>query len=147
MIVGLAGAILPALAGTPLILAGFVLMGWLNGFVNVGLGTLLGLGLLTVISVLLDFIATAEGARRFGAGRGAILGATLGVLVGIFFGLPGLLLGPFIGAIIGHRLGEANFNDSVRAGVGASIGVLVGTLAKVAISVVMVIWFALAWWL
>jgi len=146
VLIGLAGAILPALPGTPLILAGFVLMAWLNDFVNVGLGTLLWMGLLTVISVLLDFIATAEGARRFGASRGAILGATLGVLVGLFFGLPGLLLGPFIGAVIGHRLGEANFNASIRAGVGARVGVLVGTLAKVVISVVMVIWFAIAWW-
>lgn len=146
VLIGLAGAILPALPGTPLILAGFVLMAWLNDFVNVGLGTLLWMGLLTVISVLLDFIATAEGARRFGASRGAILGATLGVLVGLFFGLPGLLLGPFIGAVIGHRLGETNLNASIRAGVGASVGVLVGTLAKVVISVVMVIWFAIAWW-
>ncbi|MGB0514107.1 MAG: cell division protein FtsX, partial [Wenzhouxiangellaceae bacterium] len=36
VLIGLAGSILPALPGTPLILAGFVLMAWLNGFVNVG---------------------------------------------------------------------------------------------------------------
>jgi len=147
VIVGVAGAILPALPGTPLILAGLLLMSWLDGFVHVGPGTLLWLGVLTALSLLLDFLATAEGARRFGAGRGAMLGATLGVVVGLFFGLPGLLLGPFVGAVIGHRLGEANFNDSVRAGVGASVGVLVGTLAKVVIGIAMIVWYALAWWL
>mgnify|MGYP006307687357 CR=1 FL=1 len=147
VVVGLAGSLLPALPGTPLILAGLVLMAWLNGFARVGFGTLAWLTALTVLSIIVDFLATAEGARRFGAGRAAIVGATLGLLVGLFFGLIGMLLGPFVGAVIGHRLGEAGFDASVRAGVGASIGVLVGTVAKVVISVIMLAWFALAWWL
>ena len=147
VIIGLAGTLLPALPGTPVMLAGMALMAWLNDFMRIGYGTLLGLTALTLLAQFLDFIATAEGARRFGAGRGAILGATLGLLVGLFFGIPGMLLGPFLGAVIGHRLGEATLDDSVRAGVGASIGVLVGTVAKVVIGVAMLVWFALAWWL
>lgn len=147
VIIGLAGTLLPALPGTPIMLAGMVLMAWLGEFVRVGHGTLLGLTALTLLSVFLDFLATAEGARRFGAGRAAILGATLGLLVGLFFGIPGMLLGPFAGAVIGHRLGKATLDASLRAGVGASVGVLVGTAAKVAIGIVMLIWFALAWWL
>jgi len=146
VIVGLAGTLLPALPGTPIMLAGMALMAWLNDFARIGYGTLLGLTALTLLAQILDFIATAEGARRFGAGRGAILGATLGLLVGLFFGIPGMLLGPFIGAIVGHRLGEATLDESVRAGVGASIGVLVGTVAKVVIGVAMLVWFGLAWW-
>jgi len=147
ILVGLAGSILPALPGTPLVLAGLVLIAWRDGFTHVGIGTLIGLAALAVLSVVIDFLATAEGARRFGAGRGAILGATLGLLVGLFFGLPGMLLGPFAGAVIGHRLGEATLDASLRAGVGASVGVLVGTAAKVVISILMLIWFVLDWWL
>ena len=146
VIIGLAGTLLPALPGTPIMLAGMALMAWLNDFARIGLGTLLGLTALTLLAQFLDFVATAEGARRFGAGRGAILGATLGLLVGLFFGIPGMLLGPFIGAVIGHRLGEATLDDSVRAGVGASIGVLVGTVAKIVIGFLMLVWFGLAWW-
>lgn len=146
VIVGLAGTLLPALPGTPIMLAGMVLMAWLGEFARVGFGTLLGLTALTLLAVFLDFLATAEGARRFGAGRGAILGATLGLLIGLFFGIPGMLLGPFVGAVVGHRLGKATLEASFRAGVGASVGVLVGTAAKVVIGVVMLIWFGLAWW-
>lgn len=146
IVIGLAGTLLPALPGTPIMLAGFILMAWLNGFADVGIGTLLGLTALTLLAQLLDFIATAEGARRFGAGRGAILGATLGLLVGIFFGIPGMLLGPFIGAVIGHRMGEATLDASFRAGVGASVGVLIGTVAKIVIGIIMLLWFGLAWW-
>ena len=147
IIVGFAGAILPAIPGIPLILVGLILISWMDGFATVGPWVLVGLGFLTVLSILIDFIATVEGARRFGAGRAAILGATIGLVVGIFFGPLGMLLGPFAGAAIGHYLGKANIEDSMRAGVGASIGVIVGTVAKVVIGVVMVVWFALVWWL
>jgi uncharacterized protein YqgC (DUF456 family) len=147
VLIGLAGAILPALPGTPVVLGGLVLMAWLGDFEAVRPATLVWLTLLTLLSLVIDFLATAEGARRFGAGRAAILGATLGVLVGLFFGLPGLLLGPFVGAVLGHMAGRARLDDSLRAGVGASVGVLVGTVAKLVISVIMIAWFALAWWL
>src|SRR5690625_1616343 len=109
------------------------------------LATMLWLTFLTILSVVVDFLATAEGARRFGAGRLAILGATLGLLVGIFFGLPGILFGPFVGAFAGHLAARANIDDSIRAGVGASIGILVGTLAKLAIGLLMIVWFVVAW--
>ena len=146
IIVGFAGAILPALPGIPMILVGLILIAWLDGFVYVGSGVIIGLTLLTLLSIAVDFIATAEGARRFGAGRAAILGATVGLVVGIFFGPLGILLGPFVGAAVGHALGKANFEESMRAGVGASIGVLVGTVAKVVIGVIMVVWFTVVWW-
>ncbi|MEM1081541.1 MAG: DUF456 family protein [Pseudomonadota bacterium] len=146
ILVGFAGAILPAIPGVPFILFGLVLIAWLDGFVAVGTGTLVVLSLLTMLSVIIDFVATAEGARRFGAGRAAILGATVGLLVGFLFGPLGILFGPFVGAAIGHYLGKADVNESMRAGVGASIGVLVGTVAKVVIGLIMVIWFAVVWW-
>lgn len=146
VIVGFAGTVLPVLPGVPIVLVGLIMMAWLDEFVHVGWGTLFWLTGLAILSVIIDFLATAEGARRFGAGRHAILGATLGLLVGLFFGLVGILFGPFIGAVVGHLLGRANIDASVRAGVGASIGVVVGTFAKVVIGALMLVWFALAWW-
>ncbi len=145
IIIGLAGVILPALPGVPVVLAGLVLIAWLDGFLHVGINTLIGLTALAVLSVIIDFLATAEGARRFGAGRHAILGATLGLLVGLFFGLPGILFGPFVGAVLGHLASKAGLDASMRAGVGATVGVVVGTVAKGVIAAVMLGWFLLAW--
>jgi uncharacterized protein YqgC (DUF456 family) len=125
--------------------AGLILIAWIDGFANVSLVTMFLMGLLAMFSVIIDFLATAEGARRFGAGRHAILGAALGLLVGLFFGLPGILLGPFVGAVIGHLLSKARIDDSMRAGFGATIGVVIGTISKVAIAVIMLVWFAVAW--
>jgi hypothetical protein len=145
IVVGLAGTVLPGLPGPPIMLAGMLLMAWLDDFAAVGWGSVLLLTLLAVLSVVIDFLATAEGARRSGAGWHAMLGASIGLLVGLFFGLPGLLLGPFIGGIIGHQMSKADLDASVKAGVGASIGVVVGTLAKVGIGMLMLAWFVLAW--
>ncbi len=147
VLIGMAGTVLPALPGVPIILGGLLLIAWMDGFVAVSLNTMLWLGMLALLSVVIDFLATAEGARRFGAGRLAILGATLGLLIGLFFGLPGILFGPFLGAVAGHLMGKANLDDSMRAGVGASIGVVIGTASKVVIGVIMLVWFTLAWWL
>lgn len=147
VIVGLAGAVLPALPGVPVVLLGLILMAWLDGFAHVGIATLGGLVALTILSIVIDFLATAEGARRFGAGRLAMLGALVGLLAGLFFGLPGLLLGPFLGAAAGHLLAKGSIDTTLNAGIGATLGVVVGTIAKVVIAVIMLIWFALAWWL
>ena len=145
ILIGLAGTVLPAIPGVPIILGGLLLIAWIDGFSNVSVLTMVLLGLLAALSVIIDFLATAEGARRFGAGRHAILGATFGLLVGLFFGLPGLILGPFLGAVAGHLLSKAQFDASMRAGVGATLGVMVGTLSKVMIAVIMLVWFVLAW--
>ncbi len=147
VVIGLAGTVLPALPGVPIILLGLLLIAWMDGFMAVTITTVLWLGALAVLSVVIDFLATAEGARRFGAGRLAILGATIGLLVGLFFGLPGILFGPFVGAVAGHMMGKANLDESMRAGVGASVGVVIGTAAKVVIGVLMLVWFTLAWFL
>ena len=147
ILVGLAGTVLPVLPGVPIVLTGLILIAWLDGFVHIGFWTLAWLTVLALLSVIIDFLATAEGARRFGAGRLAILGAAVGLLVGIFFGLPGILFGPFVGAVIGHLLGKASLDDSMRAGVGATIGVVVGTISKIVIAFVMLVWFGVAWWI
>lgn len=146
VLIGLAGTVLPGLPGVPLLFLGLIVIAAVDGFQRVGLLTIALLGALTVLSVALDFLATSEGARRFGAGRTAILCAMLGLLVGLFFGLPGILLGPFIGAAAGHFLARGGIEDAFRAGAGASLGMLVGTATKVLLAFGMLLWFTVAWW-
>src|SRR3546814_16506178 len=78
VLVGLAGILLPALPGIPLIFAGLLLAAFAGGFEQVGAGTLVALAVLTLLSVAVAFWATAMGAKRVGARKLAILGAALG---------------------------------------------------------------------
>ncbi len=144
VIVGLAGAVLPALPGTPLMFAGMLLVAWGEGFTRVGWGMLALLGALAALSLILDFVANLLGAKRAGASRLALVGAALGTLIGLFFGLFGILLGPFIGAFAGEFIHSRQGGLATRVGIGTWVGVLVGLIARVSIAFLMLGIFVLA---
>jgi hypothetical protein len=145
--VGVAGSVLPALPGVPLVFAGLLLAAWAGGFQQVGWVTLALLGVLTALSFVIDFAATAAGARRVGATRLAVVGAALGTLVGVFLGLPGLLLGPFVGAVAGELISHGRMQQATRAGLATWVGLLFGTLAKLALVFTMLGVFAVAYFI
>jgi len=138
VLVGLAGAVLPALPGVPLVFGGLWLAAWIDDYARVGGWTLGVLGVLTVLAFVVDFAATALGARKVGASKHAIAGAALGTFVGIFFGLPGLLLGPFAGAVAGELAARGSITHAANVGIATWMGLLFGTLAKLALSLAMV---------
>jgi uncharacterized protein YqgC (DUF456 family) len=135
---GIAGMLLPALPGPPLMFVGFVIAAWAEDFQYVGYGALALLGVMSLLAYLVDFIAGALGAKHFGASTKSAVGAALGAVVGIFFGLPGILLGPFIGAVLGELTEHDDLRVAGRAGIGATVGLILGTAAKMAIAFVMV---------
>lgn len=137
IVVGLAGAILPALPGVPLVFAGMWLAAWVADYSEIGVWTVALLGVLAGLAMLLDFVAGWLGARRVAASTAALWGAAIGTIVGLFFGLPGLLLGPFIGALAGELRSGGTLGRSTRVGIATWIGLLFGTLAKVALSFTM----------
>jgi uncharacterized protein YqgC (DUF456 family) len=141
---GLAGAVLPVLPGIPMIYGGIWLAAAVDHYRHLGLWWLLIIGALGAIGVLVDFAASAFGAKRVGASKLALWGATLGTVVGMFFGIPGLLFGPFLGAIAGELASGTSVLRSAHVGIGTWVGLLFGTLLKLVISLVMVGLFGLA---
>jgi uncharacterized protein len=117
---------------------GLVAAAWTDGFQRVGWLVLAVLAFLTAVSLLLDLLISAGGARKMGAGRAAVLGALLGTVIGLFFGLPGLLLGPFAGAFAGEYLVTKDLSQAGKAGFGTWIGFLGGIVVKLAMSIFMV---------
>lgn len=138
VIAGLAGTVVPALPGVPLVLAGLFIGAWIGDFAAVSWVTLGILTLLAVIAQVVDFLASAFGAHYAGAGIRAFWGATIGAIVGIFFGVLGMVLGPFIGAVLGEISGGAGLRQSSRAGLGAWLGMLFATAIKLAIAFLMI---------
>jgi len=138
VLAGIAGSVLPALPGVPLVFLGLLLGAWIDHFQKVGWFTLVILGLLTLLSFAVDFLATSMGAKRVGASKWAVAGSALGTLAGLFFGIPGLILGPFLGAVAGELIARRGQRQAVRSGFGAWIGLLVGTAGKLALIFAMV---------
>lgn len=144
LIVGLAGVVLPALPGVPLMFAGMLVVAWADGFNHLGTPTLIILGGLTLLALGVDVFASLFGAKRVGASRLALVGAALGTLVGLFFGIPGIMLGPFIGAFAGEFWYSRHGGIAAKVGLGTWLGLVIGAVAKIGIAFLMLGVFALA---
>jgi len=142
---GVAGAVLPALPGTPLVLAGMVLAAWIDDFREVGWITLAVLAVLTVATLLIDFFAGVLGAKRVGASGLAVAGATIGAVAGIFLGLPGIVLGPFIGALVGELMARRDAAVAGKVAFGTWLGMVIGTVLKLAVVFAMLAIFVAAY--
>lgn len=150
MVVGIAGTVLPALPGLPLVFAGMLLASWAGGFEQVSGWTIAVLALLTLVSLGIDFMATALGAKRVGASKPALVGAVLGTFAGLLFGLVGVFVGPFVGALLGELVwlrgvGGRELGQATKVGLGTWLGIVVGTILKLGVAFVMVGLFAIAW--
>ncbi len=130
--VGLAGSILPAIPSTPLVLIAAIAHKIYFGHTGAGWIVLTILILITLVSLVMDYLSTVYGAKQLGATRWGSWGAIIGVIVGMFFSLPGLLIGPFLGALAFEMVGGRNFKASSKAGVGATLGLLAGSLGRIA---------------
>lgn len=146
ILVGLAGAMVPALPGIPLIFGGIWLIAGVDHYHHLGRWWLLGIAFIGTIGLILDLLAGALGAKRAGASVQAVWGAVAGTGLGVFFGLPGLLLGPFIGAVLGEMAAGKSILRSAHVGMSAGLGLLFGTIIKLVSSLMMVALFAAGWW-
>jgi len=150
MVVGIAGTVLPALPGLPLVFAGMLLAAWAGGFEEVGGWNMAVLALLTLLSLGIDFMATALGAKRVGASKPALVGAVLGTFAGLMFGFVGVFIGPFVGALLGELVwlrgvGGRELGQATKVGLGTWLGVVVGTVLKLGVAFLMVGLFVFAW--
>lgn len=137
ILAGIAGTVLPALPGTALVLAGIVLGAWIDDFARVGWGTLAVVGVLAVLSWVLEYAAALLGAKRAGASRHAIVGAALGTVVGLFAGLIGLLFMPLVGAVAGELIARRDPQRAAHVGLATWFGIVIGLIAKVVLAFVM----------
>jgi uncharacterized protein YqgC (DUF456 family) len=145
VIVGLAGTILPVLPGALLVFGGLFLAAWADGFARVG-GIALGIiGVLGLLSFVVDFVASLLGAKRVGASPLALLGATIGGIAGIFLGIPGMILGPFVGAVVGELLARGGLVKAGKVGLGTWLGLLAAAIAKVFLAFMMIATFFIAY--
>lgn len=143
--VGLIGTVLPAVPGLPLVFAGMLLAAWAGDFQQISVWVIALLGVFTLVSFVVDFWATAHGARRVGASRKAIIGAVLGTFAGLLFMPIGLFVGPFIGALAGELLHGREFRQAAKVGFGTWLGIVLAIVLKLGLAFAMLGVFALAW--
>jgi uncharacterized protein YqgC (DUF456 family) len=104
-VVGLLGAVLPALPGPPLSFVGLLLL--LPCADNdIETATVIATGIAAAIITVLDYVAPIWLAKKKGGSKYGTWGAGIGMFVGLFLGPWGIILGPFAGAFIGELMAK-----------------------------------------
>lgn len=160
MVVGVVGAVVPALPGISLVLGAVIVWGFVVGFSS--LKWALGVTIVaTVLSVLIDYLAGVLGAQRVGASSWGQIGAFIGMFLGLFGLLPllptgipllGLLLGTILGAFIGEflyrrelKLGQ-RITQSGKVGLAIVVGTLVGNVLQGVLALIAFVVFVVTTW-
>jgi len=139
-LVGFWGLIIPVIPDLPIMWFGILIYALGTRFVEISLTTTLLLGLLSASTYLVDYLATAIGAKRYGATRQGVVGGIVGGIVGLLIFPP---FGFIVGAIIGTLFAELYLSGrsreaAARASQGVLIGLLLGIVTKFIIGGVMV---------
>ncbi|MBA7594746.1 DUF456 domain-containing protein [candidate division WOR-3 bacterium] len=137
---GLIGIVIPGLPAAPLILLGSIVYGFGFGFERIGLTIYIILTILASISLIIDYLGSVFGAKKFGASIFGIIGAILGLIVGFLIGnIWGLIIGPFVGAFLGELIRKKRPKESLKAGLGATLGFMGGFFLRFPICLAMIV--------
>ncbi len=105
-LVGIVGAVVPAIPGPPLCLVALVIAFF--GFPNTVSVTFLVVAIvLSLISASLDYFAPALATKLGGGSKWAVWGSTIGLFIGFFLPPLGIIWVPLVCAFIGELI--ANF--------------------------------------
>lgn len=133
---GMIGAIVPALPGPPLSLAGLAIIYWfIPGSISTPL--LITMIILTVVAAVLDYLAPILLTRVGGGSKQAVLCTTLGLMVGLFFMPMGLILGPLVGAFVGEYSNSQRLGKALWVAFLSFLSFLFTTVIKVILTAVM----------
>jgi len=145
--VGLVGTVLPVLPGAVLIYGGMLVYGIMTQFATLDGYFFLLQGFVLFFILSIDYFASALGAKNFDDSKQAAWGAVAGTILGvIFFGPLGIIIGPFLGAVAGELIRGKEINQAARVGFGTLLGILGGTLLKLAVEILMIIYFFMKIW-
>ena len=141
MLVGMLGIIIPVLPGVPLIFAAALIYAIITGFTQITGNIILIFAILTIASLVFDYLATVLGVKRMGGSVWGMIGAFVGMIIGLMIpgvGIIGFIIGAFVGAFLLELLVGKTSRQALRAGFGSFIGFIVGGVFRFIIGAVMI---------
>ena len=140
-IVGLIGCIVPGIPGPPLNFISLILVEIITSgtyFLNFYIIW----GLITVATVVLDYVFPVLSAKKFKASNYGIWGSIIGMVVGIIFFPPfGMIGGLFLGAVLGEVMAGKKGVDAMKVGLVTFFSSLLMIVFKFAASAMMTYYF------
>jgi uncharacterized protein YqgC (DUF456 family) len=141
-IIGVIGNIVVILPGTPLNYISLLILHYVKGGDVFGTTFLVVFGVLTAVSLAVDYLMPLIGARLHGVSKWGVGGSMIGMLVGlVVLSLPGMILGLFSGAVIGEIIARKKTGEAIKAGIATFVGSLAAMIFKFGLSLVMAVYF------
>lgn len=141
ILVGILGTFLPVLPGLILCFGGLLLYKF-GADATLPMAYIYIFGIVTVLSMLLDYIVPARLNRKYGGTKWGSIGAVMGAILGLFF-IPiplGFLIGMFLGVWLAELLHDRNnHRKALNSAKGALIGFLYSTALNLSIGIAMLI--------
>jgi len=128
-IVGIVGCFIPMLPGPPISFLGLLII-YLRAGDEISGVALMIYGIITVITVILDYVIPSLGVKYFGGTKYGKWGSFIGTIIGLSYFPTGLILGPFLGAFIGELIGRQSKKSALKSGLGSVLGFVFGVLMK-----------------
>ena len=139
ILLGVIGIFLPFLPGVPLIFLASILYGAFAGWHIIGVKGYILLAVLTIVSLISDYILTGVGVRRTGGSGWTALAAIIGAIVGfILWQLPGAMVGLFIGAVLVGFIVNRDWRKALKSGVGGIVGFFSSLVLRFVIAIFMI---------
>jgi hypothetical protein len=160
MLIGVLGALLPAVPGVGLILVAILVWGFVTQFQGMAVSLVVTV-LILLLSLGIEFLATYWGVKKFGASSWSQIGSIVGLIVGMLGLLPALpvggpIIGILFGSILGAFIGEFAYRKELalvprmqtagKVCVGIVVGSVVGNIIKSLLALTAVIVFVLTTW-
>ncbi|SDX16074.1 hypothetical protein SAMN05444487_11141 [Marininema mesophilum] len=140
-VLGFAGLFLPVLPDALLLLGGFILYDVVIGNGSFPLIFWITAGLITVLIMIVDYVAGGIAARKYGGSRASTWAAIVGAVVGLVIGPIGMIIGPFVAVVLVEMLQKKSFEEAMKVGFGTMIGFIGGVLFKGLLMIALIIWF------
>jgi uncharacterized protein YqgC (DUF456 family) len=141
-IAGMVGCILPIIPGPIVSFCALIILSWIKNWQIFSQTFLIIMGILTALLTMLDYVAPALGAKKFGASKRGLWGSAIGMIIGIFFIPPwGMIVGAFIGALVGELASGKSGGKALRAGWGILVGNILGIGLKLAFTAVVLFYY------
>ena len=118
------------------------LFAFIDGFTHITLSGLGILGIIVLLSMLIDTLAGIVGAKYSGASKKSLIYGFIGVIVGtaLFFPFGGIL-GLFGGVLLGELLQQRSSRVALKSATGSVIGTFAGMVINCLLAITFLILF------
>ena len=134
-LIGVTLAAFASMQSSPLAYAALILLELAVAEVIFTKTVLIVLGLLIVLSMVLDYVLPLLGAKLYGATKYGLWGSLIGMLAGMILFPPfGLILGILIGAIVGEIIAGKKYGAAFQAGFASVVASMLTFVFKISLA-------------